>query len=108
MDLKKLPADTLEEDDLKRAAGERYLQLAIESCLNIGNRIISLFPFDQPVNTPETSADIFVELHRLGFVDSDFSGRLIMNFKSVYPWLFMVAFYPRHVEQGGKKKDKVS
>lgn len=77
LDFKSLSADEFEKDNIMRAAGERYLQLAIESCLNIGNRIISLRQFDQPVNTPETYADIFVELQRLGIVDSDFSKRLI-------------------------------
>lgn len=77
LDIQKLSADAFAKDNINRAAGERYLQLAIESCLNIGNRIISLLQFDQPVNTPETYADIFVELQRLGYVDSDFSKRLI-------------------------------
>jgi len=77
LDLKKLSVDDFAKDDIKRAAAERYLQLAIESCLNIGNRIISLCQFDRPVNTPETYADIFVELNRLGFIDNDFSERLI-------------------------------
>ncbi len=77
VDMKTMSAAAFEKDDIRRAAGERYLQLAIESCLNIGNRIISLRQFDEPVNTPETYADIFVELHRLGFIDNDFSKRLI-------------------------------
>jgi len=77
LDVKKLPEDSFINDPLQSAAGERFLQLAIESCLNIGNRIISLYQFDQPVNTPETYADIFVELHRLGFIDYEFSRRLI-------------------------------
>lgn len=75
--LQQLAAGEFEKDDIKRSAAERYLQLAIESCLNIGNRIISLHQFDQPVNTPETYADIFVELQRLGFIDDDFSKRLV-------------------------------
>lgn len=77
VDMQQLPPDDFEKNDISRGAAERYLQLAIESCLNIGNRIISLHQFDHPVNTPETYADIFVELHRLGFIDDDFSGRLI-------------------------------
>ncbi len=75
--MQRLPADELDKDDISRGAAERYLQLAIESCLNIGNRIISLYQFEKPVNTPETYADIFVELNRLGFIDDDFSKRLI-------------------------------
>lgn len=58
-----------------RGSAERYLQLAIESCINIGNRMLSLLQFQKPVRTPETYADIFVELGKLevipaAFVDS--------------------------------------
>lgn len=56
---------------------ERFLQLAIESCINIGNRLISLYQFTKPVTTPDTYADIFKELGRLGVVDHDFMQRLI-------------------------------
>lgn len=77
LDFKKMSVDEFKNDIIVRGAGERYLQLAIESCLNIGNRILSLRQFDHPVNTPETYADIFVELQRLGYVDIDFSKRLI-------------------------------
>ncbi|WP_079907647.1 HepT-like ribonuclease domain-containing protein [Carboxydocella sp. JDF658] len=30
------------KDEILTAAAERYLQLAIETCINIGNRIIAL------------------------------------------------------------------
>ncbi len=56
---------------------ERFLHLAIESCLNIGNRLIALYQFTMPVSTPDTYADIFKEMSRLGVVDTDFLQRLI-------------------------------
>ena len=56
---------------------ERFFHLAIESCLNIGNRLIALYQFTKPVTTPETYADIFKEMGRLGVVDHDFKQRLI-------------------------------
>ena len=65
------------EDPIHFGSTERFLQLAIESCLNIGNRLLALYQFTMPVNTPETYADIFKEMHRLGVVDSEFSKRLV-------------------------------
>lgn len=43
----------------------------------IGNRLIALFQFSKPVDTPDTYADIFKEMHRLGAVDADFLKRLV-------------------------------
>lgn len=65
------------ENPIHHGSTERFLHLAIESCLNIGNRLISLYQFSKPVTTPETYADIFKEMHRLGVVDSDFLQRLV-------------------------------
>ena len=65
------------KDLIHQASTERWLHLAIESCLNIGNRIISLMQFSKPVTTPETYADIFREMHKLGIVDLDFMQQLI-------------------------------
>ena len=73
----KTPKSQFFKDDLVRAATERYLQLAIESCLNIGNRLISLYQFKSPVKTPETYADIFTEMLNLGVIDTEFSNRLV-------------------------------
>ncbi len=64
-------------DDLRQDAAERLLHLAIESCLNIGNRLVSLFQFEKPIETPETYADVFKALQRLGVVDEGFSRRLV-------------------------------
>lgn len=74
---REVPLQTFERDPLQYGSAERFLQLAIESCLNIGNRIISLYQFEQPVSTPETYADIFKELEKIGLIDHEFSNRLI-------------------------------
>lgn len=47
-------------NDMNRAAAERILQTAIESCLNVGNRLISLLQFEEPVRTPESYTEIFI------------------------------------------------
>ncbi len=65
------------KDPIHQASTERWLHLAIESCLNIGNRLISLLQFSKPVTTPETYADIFKEMHKLGIVEHAFMQRLI-------------------------------
>ena len=56
---------------------ERTLQMMIETCLDISGHIIS----DQKLRMPETYADIFKEMHRLGVVDQDFMQRLIKMVK---------------------------
>lgn len=58
-------------------ATERLFQVAIESCINIGNRIISLEQFATKIKSPETYSDIFRELNRLGVIDKDFTDTLI-------------------------------
>jgi uncharacterized protein YutE (UPF0331/DUF86 family) len=65
------------KDRIRQASTERFLHLAIESCLNIGNRILALYQFTKPVRTPVTYADIFRELEQLGVVDGDFASRLM-------------------------------
>jgi uncharacterized protein YutE (UPF0331/DUF86 family) len=77
LELKKMPRDDFLKDDLRQAAVERLLHLAIESCLNIGNRLVSLFQFKKPVDTPETYDDVFKALHHLDAVDGEFSRRLV-------------------------------
>jgi len=63
LDAKKISYEELARDPIRQGSVERFLQLAIESCLNIGNRLISLYQFQKPVSTPETYADIFKEMH---------------------------------------------
>ncbi|MGD8716252.1 MAG: DUF86 domain-containing protein [Desulfobacterales bacterium] len=64
-------------DEILQGSSERFLQLAIESCLNIGNRLISLEQFNTPTETPETYADIFVQLKNLDVIDNSFCDRLV-------------------------------
>jgi uncharacterized protein YutE (UPF0331/DUF86 family) len=74
---KKIPYQQFIESLLHQGSSERFLQLAIESCINIGNRLIALYQFEKPVATPATYADIFKEIGRLGVVDHEFMQRLI-------------------------------
>ena len=77
LDSRKLPYESFINDPIRYGSTERFLHLAIESCLNIGNRLLSLYQFSKPVTTPDTYADIFKEMNRLGVVDDDFLQRLI-------------------------------
>lgn len=76
-DVTKMPYKDFEKDAILQGSSERFLQLAIESCLNIGNRLISLEQFRKPTDTPETYADIFVQLKKIGLIDSSFCDRLV-------------------------------
>ena len=80
-DARNIPYETFSGSPVYQASSERFLQLAIESCLNIGNRLISLVQFEQPVKAPETYADIFKAMEELGIVDSVFAKRLIQMAK---------------------------
>ena len=42
-DVRKKPYKEFETDAILQGSSERFLHLAIESCLNIGNRLISLY-----------------------------------------------------------------
>jgi uncharacterized protein YutE (UPF0331/DUF86 family) len=76
-DAQQLSRDEFLGDEIRQASVERFLQLAIESCLNIGNRLLSLHQFKKPIKTPESYADIFTQLHPLGVIDSEFTDRLV-------------------------------
>jgi uncharacterized protein YutE (UPF0331/DUF86 family) len=65
------------DDPIYQGSTERFLQLSIESCINIGNRILAIYQFDKPISTPETYADIFREMARIGVFDDEFMQRLI-------------------------------
>lgn len=71
------PREVFLRDQVLQGSSERFLQLAIESCLNIGNRLISLCQFEKPVSTPETYADIFREMKNIGVIDGTFCERLV-------------------------------
>ncbi len=77
VEAREISRESFLKDLIHQASTERWLHLAIESCLNIGNRIISLMQFSKPVTTPETYADIFKEMHKLGIVELDFMQQLI-------------------------------
>ena len=77
LEAQKIPHDIFINDPISQGRSERFLQLAIESCLNIGNRLISLYQFQRPISAPETYADIFREMQRLGVVDQEFEISLI-------------------------------
>ena len=47
-----------------QGTSERYLQLCIESCINVGNRLISMLQVNQQFDAPKTYADIFRELEK--------------------------------------------
>ena len=64
-------------DPILRGAAERYLQLAIETCINIGNRILSLEQFNKKFKTPETYAEIFENLAKIDILDSQFAEELV-------------------------------
>jgi uncharacterized protein YutE (UPF0331/DUF86 family) len=76
-DIRKKPYKDFEKDAILQGSTERFLQLAIESCLNIGNRLIALEQFKKPTDTPETYADIFVQLKKIGVIDSDCCDRFV-------------------------------
>jgi len=64
------------QDKILIGSAERYLQLAIETCLNIGNRIASLEQINTNIKPPETYSDIFENLYLLKLIDKDFSADL--------------------------------
>ena len=77
LEARDIPREEFMKDSIHQASTERFFHLAIESCLNIGNRLISLYQFSKPVATPETYADIFREMWKLGVVQHDFMQRLV-------------------------------
>ncbi len=76
-DIKKRSYKDFVKDPILQGSAERFLQLAIESCLNIGNRLLSLQQFEKPIATPETYADIFIQLKNLGVIEDLFCDRLV-------------------------------
>lgn len=68
--------ETFLKDEILYGAAERYLQLAIETCINIGNRILSNEQFKINLKPIETYSDIFEGLYLLNIIDKEFSGQL--------------------------------
>jgi uncharacterized protein YutE (UPF0331/DUF86 family) len=77
----KLKREVFVQDVVLQGATERFLQLAIESCLNIGNHILSLHQFQKPFDPPQTYSDIFVGLKDIGVIDQQLCERLVMMAK---------------------------
>jgi uncharacterized protein YutE (UPF0331/DUF86 family) len=77
LESRKVPHQEFLDSAIHRGSTERFLHLAIESCLNIGNRLIALYQFTKPITPPNTYADIFKEMHHLGIVDAVFLERLV-------------------------------
>jgi uncharacterized protein YutE (UPF0331/DUF86 family) len=73
--------NTFRKDFRIRGSAERYLQLAIESCINVGNRILAILQFKKPVRTPETYGDIFEELGKLDAIPQDFVPTMLQMVK---------------------------
>lgn len=67
------PKDVFLKDPIILGACERYLQLAIESTLNIGGRIIALAAKESNISAPESYADVFVKLGELDILSSEFA-----------------------------------
>lgn len=63
--------DNFVKDDITVAATERILQLTIETCINIGNRIVSTAQSVNEIQIPETYSDIFRSLVQLQIVESN-------------------------------------
>lgn len=61
--------DELTSDLVKRGAIERYLQLAIEACIDIAELIIS----DQRFSTPQSAKETIEILGREGILDTEFA-----------------------------------
>ena len=76
-DIRKKPFKDFKKDAILQGSSERFLQLSIESCLNIGNRLISLEQFNKPTDTPETYADIFIQLRNIGVIDHSCCDRFV-------------------------------
>lgn len=67
-----VPLDEYRADPRNFGSAERFLQLAIETTLNIGHHIIAASGFDQP----RTYADVFRVLGKEGVLDAEFATAL--------------------------------
>lgn len=61
------------KDSLVEAAAERYLQIAIETILNLGNHVIAV----QGLRLPQEYADIFRILEEAGILKSELVPRFV-------------------------------
>lgn len=68
-DLQNVSLSELEKDPIKKGALERYLQLAIEACVDIAEILIS----DQRLRTPQTAREAIEILGERGILDESFT-----------------------------------
>jgi len=68
----KLPPDVIDRipELIKRISKDK-------DSIAIGNRLLSLQQFEKPTETPETYADIFIQLKNMGVIDGSFCDRLV-------------------------------
>ncbi len=83
------PKEKFLKDFLLIGGTERYLQLAIETCINIGNRLLSLIQFKKPVSFPNTYRDIFLKLEKIGIIPENFTNTMIKMVKFRYRLVHM-------------------
>lgn len=57
-------------NSLLQSATERYLHLCIESCINAGNRLISILQVEEHFDAPRTYADVFSELEKHNIIQN--------------------------------------
>lgn len=67
----RIDLNTFVHDETIISATERILQLAIETCLNIGNRIISIEQFDRQIKIPENYSEIFQKLAHMNIISDN-------------------------------------
>lgn len=70
--LRRYSADRFSKDHMIRASAERYLHLAIECCLDIGNHLIA----DRQLRKPEDYREIFLILGEGKFIPPAFAKRI--------------------------------
>lgn len=73
LDIRSRGKEDLLRDDLLRGAAERYLQIAIETVLNVGNHIIAV----RGLRLPEDYADIFRILGEAGIMSESLVPRFV-------------------------------
>ncbi len=69
--LQKYSVEEIEQDELKRGSLERYLQLAAEACIDIGEIIIA----EKNFRSPEDSYSVFTILKEEKVLPEDFADR---------------------------------
>lgn len=76
-DISKVDFEEYIKNEILKGAIQRYLQVAIEACINIGNRIISIEQTKgKNIKIPETYVDIFLMLNQLNIITNELSIRL--------------------------------